>query len=81
MNDFIRIDDNDLSFFINRANISGVCINKNKPHEFDILMCGDEEPTKFTFPTVEERNNKLSEILADKGLCDRETTEPQTSEE
>ena len=82
MNDFIRIEANEnFSFFFNRQNIAGVAIDKRKPTELHILMVGDEDPTPFKFNTVEERNDKLSEILADKGLCDRETTEPQVSEE
>ena len=77
MENFIRIDETDYSFFVNRANISGICINKNKPHEFEILMCGDETPTKFTFASVEERNNKLTEILRTEGYAISKDTEPQ----
>ena len=81
MNDFIRIEEKNVIFYVNRNNIAGLSISPNKPTDLCISMCGDTEPWLFTFSTTEERNNKLSEILADKGLCDRETTEPQVSEE
>ena len=82
MNDFIRIEaDENSSCFIHRRNIAGIAIDKRKPTELHILMIGDENPSLFKFNTVEERNNKLSEILADRGLCDRETVEPHVPEE
>lgn len=75
MNNFVRIEENDYIFYINRKNIAGVSIYKNHPNELLILMVGDTEPTSFIFSNVEERNNKLTEILRESS--DRITGCPQ----
>lgn len=75
MNDFIRIEKNEYVYYVNRQNIAGVSIYKQHPHELTILMIGDTEPTSFTFPNVEERNEKLTEILRE--VPDRTTDCPQ----
>ena len=63
MRSFIRINEGETSFFINPSNIAGVSISTLQPSILNILMIGDTEPQTFTFPNVQERNNKLSEIL------------------
>lgn len=75
MKDFIRIEENDYIFYINRTNIAGVSICKTYPHQLSILIVGDTMPTDFTFPNVEERNKKLTEILRE--APDRITDCPQ----
>lgn len=75
MNDFIRIEENEYVLYINRQNIAGVSIDKQHPNGLTILMIGDTEPTSFTFPNVEERNKKLTEILRE--APDRITDCPQ----
>lgn len=75
MNDFVRIEENEYIYFVNRQNIAGVVIDKNCPHEFAISMIGDTEPTTFAFSNVEERNNKLTEIMRE--VPDRITDCPQ----
>ena len=67
MKNFVRMDltkyGKTITYFLQRSNISGVSISPEHPTVINILMVGDEEPTPFTFPTVEERNKKLNEIL------------------
>lgn len=66
MKNFVRIDSPDgdkISYFLQRSNIAGLSICPKSPTQINILMIGDLEPTPFTFPTVEERNKKLNEIL------------------
>ena len=67
MKNFIRMDltkyGKTITYFLLRSNISGISISPEQPTVINILMVGDEEPTLFTFPTVEERNKKLNEIL------------------
>lgn len=75
MDDFIRIEENDYIFYVNRSNIAGVSICKTHPHQLSILMVGDTMPTDFTFSDVEERNKKLTEILRE--APDRITDCPQ----
>lgn len=75
MEDFIRIEENDYIFYINRTNIAGVSICKTYPHQLSILMVGDTMPTDFTFSDVEKRNEKLTEILRE--APDRITNCPQ----
>lgn len=75
MDNYVRIEENEYIYYINRQNITGVAIDKNCPHELAILMVGDTEPTTFTFSNVEERNNKLTEILRE--APDRTTDCPQ----
>ena len=81
MNEFIRFEEKDVIFYVNRNNIAGFSLSPNKPTDLCISMCGDTEPWVFTFPSVEKRNEKLNEILADSRLCDRETVEPHVPEE
>lgn len=75
MNNFIRIEENNTIFFINRDNIAGVSIDKSHPNELLLLMVGDTMSTSFVFPNVEERNKKLTEILRE--APDRITDCPQ----
>lgn len=67
MKNFVRVDltvgGKSVSYFLQRSNISGLAISPEHPTKIDILMVGDDDPTTFTFPTVEERNKKLNEIL------------------
>lgn len=66
MKNFVRIDSPDgdkVSYFLQRSNIAGFSICPKSPTQINIFMIGDSEPTLFTFPTVEERNKKLNEIL------------------
>jgi len=64
MKEWIRFEQGDFSFFIKTANITGICINKERPTELKIAMVGDEEEsTVFTFPDAETRNKKLDEIF------------------
>lgn len=81
MNDFIRIDEGNTSFFINKTNIAGVSIDKTQPHRLCVLMIGDTIPTEFTFSNVQERNDKLTEILRTEGYAIPKDTDPHTSEE
>ena len=63
MKNFVRIDENGNSYFINRANIAGINIGKDAPTFLRILMIGDTDPYDFSFDTVKDRNDKLTEIL------------------
>lgn len=63
MKDWIRLEQNEYVFFIPRHNIAGISINKNKPKELSILMCGDAETASFAFADTTARNAKLNEIL------------------
>lgn len=72
---WIRIDIKNTSCFFNRENIAGISISADKPTQLCILMIGDENPTVFTFPTVEERNNKLTEIFGDEYFVTAEKKE------
>ena len=56
-----------ISYFIPTQNIAGISIRNDMPTTISIMMVGDEEPTSFRFKTVEERNNKLSEIMRTEG--------------
>lgn len=75
MDNFIRIEENNTIFFINRENIAGVSIDKSRPNELLLLMVGDTMPTNFVFSNVQERNDKLTEILRE--APDRITDCPQ----
>ena len=63
MEKWIRLEQDDYIYFIPRFNIAGVNINKKKPTELNILMCGDAETTAFAFADTNARNAKLDEIL------------------
>lgn len=62
-NNWVRLEIKDDIFFIPTHNIAGIHINKHLPQSLSILMIGDEEPTKFIFENVEERNKKLDELM------------------
>ena len=62
-NNWVRLEVKDDIFFIPTRNIAGIHINKRLPQSLSILMIGDEEPTKFIFENVEERNKKLDELM------------------
>ena len=66
-NNWVRLEIKDDIFFIPTHNIAGIHINKHLPHSLSILMIGDEEPTKFIFENVEERNKKLDELMRTEG--------------
>ena len=63
MNKWIRITEGETTFFLNQSNIAGVSISTLQPSRLVVLMIGDTEAQIFTFPNVQERNNKLSEII------------------
>lgn len=63
MNNWIRLELEDTSFFLPLHNIAGVSINKHHPNQLSILMVGDDDTTTFTFPDTKARNAKLDEIL------------------
>ena len=65
MKNWVRLEMADTSFFVNRSNVAGVMISKNTPTMLSILMVGDEHSTTFSFNTVQDRNNKLTEILGE----------------
>lgn len=65
-----------ISFFIPTRNIAGISIRNDMPTTISIMMVGDEEPTPFHFKTVEERNNKLSEIMRTEGSATGKEDEP-----
>ena len=69
---WIRIDSTrtKTTFFVNKNNINGIAISPEKPTEFSIICCGDEEASFFCFGSVEERNQKLNEILGVKPITE-----------
>lgn len=75
-NNWVRLEIKDDIFFIPTHNIAGIHINKHLPQSLSILMIGDEEPTKFIFENVEERNKKLDELMRTEGSATGKEVEP-----
>lgn len=75
-NNWVRLEVKDDIFFIPTHNITGIHINKHLPQSLSILMIGDEEPTKFIFENVEERNKKLNELMRTEGSATGKEVEP-----
>lgn len=75
-NNWVRLEVKDDIFFIPTHNIVGIHINKHLPQSLSILMIGDEEPTKFIFENVEERNKKLNELMRTEGSATGKEAEP-----
>lgn len=75
-NNWVRLEIKDDIFFIPTHNIAGIHINKHLPQSLTLLMIGDEEPTKFIFENVEERNNKLSELMRTEASATGKEVEP-----
>lgn len=63
MENWIRLEQDDYIYFVPRFNIAGISIDKKRPTELNILMCGDTETAAFTFTDTNARNAKLDEIL------------------
>lgn len=61
--DWIRLEQDNYSFFFQRKNIAGVTIKADEPLKLSLLMIGDEKATVFSFDSVEKRNDKLNEIF------------------
>lgn len=75
-NNWVRLEIKDDIFFIPTHNIAGIHIDKHLPQSLSILMIGDEEPTKFIFENVEERNKKLDELMRTEGSATGKEVEP-----
>lgn len=75
-NNWVRLEVKDDIFFIPTHNIAGIHIDKHLPQSLSILMIGDEEPTKFIFENVEERNKKLDELMRTEGSATGKEAEP-----
>lgn len=63
MENWIRLERNDIIYFVPRFDIVGISISKKRPTELGILMRGDAETTTFAFADTNARNAKLDEIL------------------
>ena len=79
-NNWVRLEIKDDIFFVPTHNIAGIHINKRLPQSLSILMIGDEEPTKFIFESVQERNEKLNELMRTASNATGKNDVPQKTE-